>query len=105
MKSDMKCGKASIRSGQPIRCLIDRFKTDAAKSRFQTHRRMYEMGQLDIDRLMPSQEAYVMALRDQNTALVQYNLSINRWHYVTGQMTLDNIDNSSAGTSFFTDDR
>ena len=67
-------------------------RLDAAKSRFQTHRRMYEMGQLDIDRLMPSQEAYVMALRDQNTALVQYNLSINRWHYVTGQMTLDNID-------------
>ncbi len=67
-------------------------RLEAAKSRFQTHRRMYEMGQLDIDRLMPSQEAYVMALRDQNTALVQYNLSINRWHYVTGQMTLDNID-------------
>ena len=67
-------------------------RLDAAKSRFQTHRRMYEMGQLDIDRLMPSQEAYVMALRDQNTALVQYNLSINRWNYVTGQMTLDNID-------------
>lgn len=67
-------------------------RLDAAKSRFQTHRRMYEMGQLDIDRMMPSQEAYVMALRDQNTALVQYNLSINRWHYVTGQMTLDNID-------------
>ncbi len=67
-------------------------RLDAAKSRFQTHRRMYEMGQLDIDRLMPSQEAYVMALRDQNTALVLYNLSINRWHYVTGQMTLDNID-------------
>ncbi len=67
-------------------------RLDAAKSRFQTHRRMYEMGQLDIDRLMPSQEAYVIALRDQNTALVQYNLSINRWHYVTGQMTLDNID-------------
>ena len=67
-------------------------RLDAAKSRFQTHRRMYEMGQLDIDRLMPSQDAYVMALRDQNTALVQYNLSINRWHYVTGQLTMDNMD-------------
>ena len=67
-------------------------RLEAAKIRFQTHQRMYEMGQLNIDRFMPSQEAYVMALRDQNTALVQYNLSINRWHYVTGQMTLDSID-------------
>ncbi|MDA1232551.1 MAG: TolC family protein, partial [Planctomycetota bacterium] len=67
-------------------------RLEAAQTRFRTHRRMYEMGQMDIDRLMPSQEAYVIALRDQNTALVQYNLSINRWHYVTGQMTLDSID-------------
>ena len=67
-------------------------RLEAAQTRFQTHQRMYEMGQLDIDRLMPSQEAYVRALRDQSTALVEYNLSINRWHYVTGQMTLDSID-------------
>ncbi|MEO2019387.1 MAG: TolC family protein [Fuerstiella sp.] len=67
----------------------------AANSRFQTHRRMYELGQLGIDRLMPSQQAYVVALRDQNTALVQYNLSINRWHYVTGKMTLDNVRGST----------
>ena len=66
-------------------------RLQAAESRFQTHRRMYETGQLDIDRLMPSQEAYVMALRDQNAALVQYNMSINRWHYVTCQLTLDNV--------------
>lgn len=67
-------------------------RLEAATTRFQTHQRMYEIGQLDIDRLMPSQEAYVRALRDQSTALVEYNLSINRWHYVTGQMTLDSID-------------
>ncbi len=67
-------------------------RLEAAQTRFRTHQRMYEMGQLDIDRLMPSQEGYLRALRDQTTALVEYNLSINRWHYVTGQMTLDSID-------------
>lgn len=67
-------------------------RLDAAESRFDTHRRMYETGQLNIDRLMPSQEAYILALRDQHSALVQYNLSIHRWHYVTGQLTMENVD-------------
>ena len=67
-------------------------RLEAAESRFETHRRMYETGQLNIDRLMPSQEAYILALRDQHSALVQYNLSIHRWHYVTGQLTMNNVD-------------
>lgn len=67
-------------------------RLEAAESRFETHRRMYETGQLNIDRLMPSQEAYILALRDQHSALVQYNLSIHRWHYVTGQLTMENVD-------------
>jgi outer membrane protein TolC len=67
-------------------------RLEAAQTRFDTHRRMYEMGQLNIDRLMPSQEAYMLALRDQHTAMVQYNLSIHRWHYVTGQLTMENVD-------------
>ena len=77
----------------------------AAESRFQTHRRMYETGQLDIDRLMPSQQAYVMALRDQHTALAQYNVSINRWHYVTGQLTVESVDQSALHANTNTDDQ
>ncbi len=77
----------------------------AAESRFQTHRRMYETGQLDIDRLMPSQQAYVMALRDQHAALAQYNVSINRWHYVTGQLTVESVDQSALHANTSTDDQ
>ena len=50
---------------------------------------MYETGQLDLDRFLRSQEAYVLAQRDYHAAVAQYNLSIHRWFYVTGQLTLD----------------
>ena len=64
-------------------------RQQAAHKRFETHRRMYETGQLDLDRFLRSQEAYVLAQRDYHAAVAQYNLSIHRWFYVTGQLTLD----------------
>ncbi|MEO1995297.1 MAG: TolC family protein, partial [Planctomycetaceae bacterium] len=60
----------------------------AATQQFQTSRRMYETGQMDLDRYVRAQQSLVVAKREQRESIIEYNLAISKWYFLTNTLTL-----------------
>lgn len=62
-------------------------RLEASREQYRVTERMYETGQVNLDRLIRSQRQLLAAIRDEQDATVRYTLAIGRWYYVTGTMT------------------
>ena len=76
----------------------------ASTQQFQTSRGMYETGQMDLDRYVRSQQSLVVAKREQRESIVEFNLAISKWYYLTNTLTLtesniQSTDGSADATS------
>jgi outer membrane protein TolC len=61
-----------------------RSRLEASRTQFETLKRLYEEGQVDLDRYVRSQTAYANARRDERTAATEYNLALNEWNRAIG---------------------
>jgi outer membrane protein TolC len=84
------------RVGFEVRTASDQIKTsygvfqrqqsrlEASRTQFQTLKRLYEEGQVDLDRYVRAQTAYANARRDERAAAIDYNLALNEWNRAIG---------------------
>jgi outer membrane protein TolC len=61
-----------------------RSRLDASRTQFETLKRLYEEGQVDLDRYVRAQTAYANARRDERAAAIDYNLALNQWNRAIG---------------------
>lgn len=59
----------------------------AAQVQYDTYSKLYEAGQLDLDRLIRASTLLANALQERQTALVDYNISLLTWNHVVGATT------------------
>jgi len=71
----------------------------AATQQFQTSRRMYETGQMDLDRYVRAQQSLVVAKREQRESIIEYNLAISKWYFLTNTLTLSESNTSPPAQS------
>lgn len=62
-------------------------RLSAAQVQFDTYSKLYEAGQLDLDRLIRAQTLLANALHERQTALADYNISLITWNHVVGATT------------------
>lgn len=62
-------------------------RLEAAREQYHITQRMYETGQVNLDRFVRSQRQLTDAVRDEQDATVRYTMAVGRWYYVTGTMT------------------
>jgi hypothetical protein len=84
------------RVGFEVRTASDQIKTsfgvfqrqqsrlEASRTQFETLKRLYEAGQVDLDRYVRAQTSYANARRDERAAAIDYNLALNEWNRAIG---------------------
>jgi outer membrane protein TolC len=59
----------------------------AARVQADTFSQLHAAGQIDLDRLLRARQQLANALQQSHSAVVEYNLALNRWRFAIGAVT------------------
>lgn len=59
----------------------------SARVQADTFSQLYAAGQIDLDRLLRARQQLANALQQSRSAVVEYNLALNRWRFAIGAVT------------------
>lgn len=59
----------------------------AARVQSDTFAQLHAAGQIDLDRLLRARQQLANALQQSHSAVVEYNLALNRWRFAIGAVT------------------
>ncbi|MCA8996014.1 MAG: TolC family protein [Planctomycetaceae bacterium] len=64
-----------------------RERGEAARVQFETYAKLYDAGQLDLDRFVRARTRLASALQEEHAAIAAYNIALLNWNYAVGAIT------------------